>query len=182
MSLGFVGLGLGPYQYRLSGAGTEVSSTTGVLTIYGSYQLGESVRLTAFNATTIHRNFFTDTGLYVKTDSFRFFDQRIGVYLMFGANFFGFKFDSGTRFKGGAPQGFEAVIRDFLYANRSLTAGAFIYPPIDGKSYYNVWLRYGSSKFFGELNYISIRDRFDDRPVYTRSAGVSVGFPFARLF
>jgi hypothetical protein len=182
MSLGFVGLGLGPYRYRLSGAGTEVSSTTGVLTVYGSYQLGESVRLTAFNATTLHRNFFTDTGLYVKTDSFRFFDQRIGVYLMFGANFFGFKFNSGTRFKGGAPQGFEAVIRDFLQANRSLTAGAFVYPPIDGKSYYNVWLRYGSPSFFGELNYIAIRDRFDDLPVFTRSAGLSIGFPFARLF
>jgi hypothetical protein len=182
MSLGFVGLGLGPYLYRLSGEGTEVSSTAAVITIYGSYQLGESVRLTAFNATTVHRNFSTDTGLYVKTDSFRFFDQRIAVYLMFGANVVGFNFDSGTRFRGGAPQGFEAVVRDFIKPNHSLTAGAFVYPPIDGKSYYNAWLRFGSPKFFGELNYIAIRNRFDDRPVYTRSAGISVGFPFARLF
>jgi hypothetical protein len=182
MSLGFVGLGLGPYHYRLSGEGTEVSSTAAVVTIYGSYQLGESVRLTAFNATTVHRNFSTDTGLYIKTDSFRFFDQRIAVYLMFGANVVGFNFDSGMRFRGGAPQGFEAAVRDFVKKNHSLTVGAFIYPPIDGKSYYNAWLRFGSPSFFGELNYISIRDRFDDRPVYTRSAGISFGFPFARLF
>jgi hypothetical protein len=181
-NLGFVGLGLGPYHYRLLGAGADVATFAPLFTIYGSYQLAETARLTAFNATTLHRHFFSDTGVYIKTDSFRFFDQRIGVYLMLGANFYGFKFDSGTRFKTGLPQGFEATIRDFLRPNRNLTAGAFVYPPIEGKSYYNLWLRYGSAKFFGEVNYLRLRDRFDDQWIQSRNVGLSVGFPIARLF
>ncbi len=179
---GFFGVGLGPYRYRLLAPGTDISTTTGVVTVYGSYHMTESVRLTAFNATTIHRNFFTDTGFYVKSDSARFFDQRITVYLMLGANMVGFRYGGQTRMKGGAPQGFEALVHDFLRPNRALIFGAFIYPPIDGKSYYNTWIRYGGSAFFGEINYLSIRDRFDEKPVASRSLGVSVGFPLARFF
>lgn len=179
---GFFGLGIGPYRYRLQAENTAISTTAGVVTIYGSYHLTESVRLTAFNATTLHKNFFTDTGFYVKSNSARFFDQRITVYLMLGANMVGFRYSGKTRLKGGAPQGFEAVCPDFLHRNRTLTFGAFIYPPIDGKSYYNTWFRYGGSSFFGEMNYLSIRDRFDERSVASRSLGVSVGFPLARFF
>lgn len=179
---GFFGVGLGPYRYRLLAPDTDISTTSGVVTVYGSYHMTESVRLTAFNATTLHRNFFTDTGFYVKSDSARFFDQRITVYLMLGANMVGFRYGGRTRLKGGAPQGFEAMVHDFLRPNRALIFGAFIYPPIDGKSYYNTWIRYGGSAFFGEINYLSIRDRFDERPVASRSLGVSVGFPLARFF
>lgn len=182
LNRGFFGMGVGPYHYVLSAPETEVDTTAGIVTIYGSYQVGETVRLTAFNATSIHRNFFSDTGLYVKTDSARLFDQRVSIYLMLGANGVSYKYGGKTHFSFGAPQGFEAVYRDFLSLNRTLTAGAFIYPPIDGKSYYNAWLRYGSPGFFIEINYLGIRTRFESDSIYTKSVGASIGFPLARFF
>lgn len=182
LNRGFFGMGIGPYHYKLSAPDTEVDTTAGILTLYGSYQIGETVRLTAFNATSLHRNFFSDTGLYVKTNSVRIFDQRISGYLMLGANVVGYKYRGSTHFNFGAPQGFEATYHDFLSLNRTLTAGGFIYPPIDGKSYYNAWLRYGSPGFFLEMNYLSIRTQFESDSVSTRSVGVSIGFPIARFF
>lgn len=182
LNRGFFGMGIGPYRYLLTAPGTNVDTTAGILTLYGSYQIGESVRLTVFNATSIHKNFFSDTGFYAKSDSVRLFDQRVSVYLMLGANVVGYKYGSATHFSVGAPQGFEATYHDFLSLNKSMTAGAFIYPPIDGKSYYNAWLRYGSSGFFLEVNYLAIRTRFESDSVYTKSVGASVGFPLARFF
>ncbi len=179
---GFFGMGIGPYQYRLLAPEADVNSVAGVLTVYGSYQVSDAVRLTAFNATTLNRNTFTDTGLYVKTDSAKFFDQRISVSLMLGANAVGFRYGGRTRLKVGAPQGFEAKIPDFFIPNVALTVGAFVYPPIDQKSYYNTWLRVGTPSFFGELNFLAIRDRFEEGAIYTRSAGISIGFPVARFF
>jgi hypothetical protein len=182
LNRGFIGVGVGPYQYQLQAPGTDVNTTAGVVTIYGSYQLNETVRFTAFDATAIHKNYFTDTGFYIKSESFRVLDQRVSVYVMLGANLNGFKYGSGTQKKWGVPQGFEAAYRDFLSPNRSLVFGAFIYPPIDGKSYYNTWLRYGSSSIFGEFNFLEVRNRFDADTVHVRSVGFSVGFPLAKFF
>lgn len=182
LNRGFFGMGVGPYHYELSAPGTDVKTTAGIITLYGSYQIGETVRLTAFNATAIHKNFFSDTGLYVKTNSVRLFDQRVSGYLMLGANLVGYKYGPSTRFNFGAPQGFEAVFHDFLALNKTLTAGGFIYPPIDGKSYYNAWLRYGAPGFFFEMNYLAIRTQFESDAISTKSVGVSIGFPLARFF
>ena len=52
----------------------------------------------------------------------------------------------------------------------------------NGKSYYNTWIRYGSTAIFGEVNYLGIRDTIDGDSVYARSVGFSVGFPIARFF
>jgi hypothetical protein len=182
LNRGFMGVGIGPYQYHMAAPDTDVNTTAAVLTVYGSYQLSESVKFTAFNATALHKNYFTDTGFYFKSESFRVLDQRLSVYVMLGANLIGFKFGNEAQSKWGAPQGFEAVYRDFLTPNRSLVFGAFIYPPIDGKSYYNAWIRYGSSAIFGEFNYLGVRNRFDADSVYVRSMGFSVGFPLAKFF
>jgi len=182
LNRGFIGLGVGPYQYELRAPNVSVNTTAATLTAYGSYQLSDSVRFTAFNATTIHRHFFTDTGFYLKSDSVKLLDQKISVYLMLGANFMGFKYGTDLQKRWGAPQGFEATYHDFLSPNRSMTFGAFIYPPIDGKSYYNSWIRYGSSSLFGEFNYLGIRNNFDGEVVEVRSVGLSIGFPLARFF
>jgi len=182
LNRGFMGVGIGPYKYHFDAPGTQVDTAAGVLTVYGSYQISDSVRFTAFNATAIHKSYFSDTGVYVKSESVKILDQRVTIYVMLGANFMGFRYGSETRKTWGAPQGFEAVYHDFLSRNRSLIFGAFIYPPIDGKSYYNSWVRYGSSAIFGELNYLGIRNRFDADAVYVRSIGFSVGFPLARFF
>lgn len=181
MNRGFIGIGLGPYEYHLAAPGTDVSTTAAIFTLYGSYQITDSVKFTAFDATAVHKNYFTDTGLYFKSESAKLLDQRINIYVMLGANLVGVKYGGDTQRKWGAPQGFEMVYHDFLSPNRALVFGAFIYPPIDGKSYYNSWLRYGSSSFFGELNYLGVRNRIDDASVYVRSLGFSVGFPLANF-
>jgi hypothetical protein len=182
LNRGFLGVGIGPYHYQLTAPSTNVDTTAGILTVYGSYQFTDTVRFTAFNATAIHKNYFSDTGLYLKSESFKVFDQRMTIYVMVGANFVGLKYGEETQKKWGAPQGFEASYRDFLVPNYSLVLGAFIYPPIDGKSYYNSWIRYGASSFFAELNYLGIRNTFDGQSVAVRSIGFSLGFPLARFF
>jgi len=182
LNRGFLGVGLGPYDYRFLAPGTDVRTAAGVFTVYGSYELSDTVRFTAFNATAIHRNYFSDTGLYLKSESFKALDRRLSVSVMLGANFVALRYGGRAQKKWGAPQGFEAAYRDFLAPNRSLVLGAFIYPPIDGKSYYNGWLRYGSPALFGELNYLEIRNQIDGASVHVRSLGFSVGFPLARFF
>lgn len=182
LNRGFVGIGFGPYRYHLAAPGIDLNTTAAVVTLYGSYQLSDSTYFTAFNATAVHKNFFTDTGFYIKSESVRLFDRRVTLYVMLGANLIGFKYGAETQKKWGAPQGFEAAYRDFLSPNRSLVFGAFVYPPIDGKSYYNAWIRYGSPSLFGELNYLGVRNRFENESVYVRSLGFSVGFPLARFF
>ena len=87
-----------------------------------------------------------------------------------------------VHFNFGAPQGFEAIYHDFLGVNKTMTVGGFVYPPIDGKSYYNGWLRYGTSGFFIEVNYLSIRTKFEGDEVGTKSVGASIGFPLAKFF
>ncbi len=182
LNRGFFGLGFGPYQYRFTAPDTDVTTTAGIATIYGSYQVAETVRFTAFNATAIHKNYFSDSGFYVKTESVKLLDQKVTLFVMLGANFVGFKYSGTTHFNFGAPQGFEAVYYDFLASNRTGTIGAFIYPPIEGKSYYNVWARYGAPGFFVELNYIAIRTKLESDTLDVKSAGLSVGFPLARFF
>ncbi len=182
LNRGFIGVGLGPYRYNLSAPGVDVSTTTPILTLYASYLLTDTVRFTAFNATALHRNYFTDTGFYLKSESLRILDQRATIYVMLGANLVGFKYGSSMKTKWGVPQGFEIAYRDFLSRNRTLILGAFIYPPIDGKSYYNTWIRYGSPGIFFEVNYLGIREMIENQPVSARSVGVSVGVPIARFF
>lgn len=182
LNRGFIGLGVGPYRYYLSAPAVDLNTTAAVLTLYGSYQLSDSTYFTAFNATAIHKRFFSDTGFYFKSESLRVLDRRVTLYVMLGANLMAFKDGPAVRKKWGAPQGFEASYRDFLSPNRSLVVGAFVYPPIDGKSYYNAWIRYGSPSLFGEVNYLGVRNQFESDSIYVRSLGFSIGFPLARFF
>ena len=84
----------------------------------------------------------------------------------------------------GGPQGIEIVYRDAFKRAHNFSVGAFAYPPINDRSYYNVWLRWGTGKFFGELNFISWREKagtYDSQTVFNRSMGVSFGFPLFRF-
>ncbi len=175
------GFGLGPYRQLIQ---SPIESTEGVATlatIYGSYFVTESSRIVFFNATSVKAFFFSDNGLYFNSESFRILDRRMSVNLMLGLNAVGLGFSDATRFRIGFPQGVEMIFRDAFQKNATLQAGAFIYPKINSSAYYNIWLRYGKSGFFGELNYISVRDEFGSIPVYTRNFGVSIGFPLARF-
>jgi hypothetical protein len=180
---GSLGVGIGPYSYHYQGGGEDVESWAPIMTLYGSYQVHDTIRLVAFNATAFNHQLQTDTGFYVNAEQFRTLDRRIGLNIMLGANLIGVRAGNGDYvLLFGAPQGFEFIFTDFLGKARNLSAGAFIYPSIEGKAYYNTWVRWGSPAFFGEVNFISWEDTTESRGrFYSRSFGVSVGFPLARF-
>jgi hypothetical protein len=179
---GSLGVGIGPYTYTFDSPGASVNTIAPVVTLYGSYFVLETVRLAAFNATVINSVLNTDTGFYVIYESLKTLDRRISVNLMLGGHTLGYRTSGENKFSLSAPQGFELVFRDAGLKGHNIFAGAFLYPPIQGKSYYNVWIRWGTSSLFGELNYISWQEKFtEDNRVFSRSLGISFGVPLARF-
>jgi hypothetical protein len=174
---GSLGFGIGPYGYAFEAPGSESHNTIPLLTIYGSYFYSETLRIVGFNATAFDKNYFSDTGLYVQTEQFKIFDKRYTMRLLLGAHAIAFNAMDKSRFIFGAPQGAELTITDFWKKTFNLQAGSFLFPPINGKSYYNLWLRYGTNRFFGELNYIGWQERVEGERVFSRSVGVTVGGP-----
>jgi hypothetical protein len=140
------------------------------------------MRIVMFNATAIHSQYYSDIGIYLLTEQTRSIDKRMSFNLLLGLHGIVFKDGDNTVFKLGGPQGAEFIFRDFLKRNHNLGLGAFIFPETSGKSYYNVWLRWGTPSFFGELNYIAWKETVDDHTVYSRSFGLCVGMPLARFF
>jgi hypothetical protein len=137
----------------------------------------------AFNATAVHSAYNTDFGIYLSQESLKTLDRRISVNVMLGAHFFGYKASNQNMFQFGAPQGFEIVFRDFAQKSRNLTFGSFIYPLIDGKEYYNTWVRWGTGSVFAELNYIGWREPLENgERAFSRSVGISVGMPWTFRF
>jgi hypothetical protein len=182
VSLLSFGAGVGPYSYSFQAPQGSTGRVVPLVTLYGSLFITEANRLVAFDATPIASQAYTDLGVYLTNESFRALDRRVIFNLMLGAHALAFRDgpDEVTRF--GAPQGFELIYRDALMSNRNASVGAFIYPPISGKLYYNAWVRWGSPSFFAEMNYLAWQEKFGDDRVYSRSFGFSVGFPLFRLF
>ena len=179
--LGSLGLGVGPYWDHYSGNGEENSTAAPVVTLYGSYFVTEELRLVSFGAATLDNHFTTDFGLYVSTEYTRFLDRRFVVNLLLGAHAIGFASQGQYYLRVGVPQGVELSFTDFLAKGRNLTGGFFLYPLINGVSYYNIWLRWGSPRLFGEFNFISWDEPLGSRNIHSDSAGFSVGFPLGRL-
>ncbi|HCM39838.1 MAG: hypothetical protein A2X97_14840 [Bdellovibrionales bacterium GWA1_52_35] len=177
---GAISLGLGPYSYFYRNSSYETSNWTIMPTFYLSYAVTETMRVVAFDATTLNEQFISDLGIYVNSEYIRTLDRRFVLNLMLGVHFIGFK-DQQYYFKVGAPQGVEMIYTDFLGAGRNLSLGGFIYPAIQGKSYYNTWLRWGSGQLFGEVNFISWEEKIDEKEFSARSLGVTLGFPIPFL-
>jgi hypothetical protein len=178
-----IGVGIGPYAYAFetSTGGGDAHTVAPLVTLYASYFLTEGLRVVLFDAMALNRSYFSDIGLYLNVEQVRTVDRRLSLNLLLGAHVIGFRADDQFRLPFSAPQGFELIYRDFLGRNRNISAGSFLYPPIQGRSYYNVWLRWGTPSVFAEFNYISWREPLDGSPVRSRSAGVSIGFPLFRF-
>ncbi|OFZ18721.1 MAG: hypothetical protein A2X94_05915 [Bdellovibrionales bacterium GWB1_55_8] len=184
---GSIALGVGPYahSFRNGAAGGErVSSWTVMPTLYASFFITETMRMVAFDATTLNSQFISDFGVYFSTEYMRNFDRRVVVNLMLGVHSIGFRSQEGYAVLLGAPQGFEVIISDFLGRARNLTLGGFIYPSIQDKAYYNTWIRWGSPSLFGEVNYISWKEKLKGIPYSSSSLGLTIGMPlsFAGFF
>jgi hypothetical protein len=178
---GFVGAGVGPYYYAYDRPEREFKTVAPVLTVYAAYSFTPAARAVFFNATTFHRHGFSDSGLYLWTESTRFFDERISFNILLGANLLVYHRVNKFVWRINAPQGIEFIFRDFLARNRGLTVGGFLYPDISGSAYYNAWLRWGSPRFFGEINYLYWREPFDSGPTKTQTLGVTFGMPLFRF-
>jgi len=172
---GFFGGGIGPYQYDFSGSQGSTSGIRPLLTLYGGYFLSEPMRIVLFNATSMDEHYFSDTGLYLSLDQFTGLDGHVAFKLLLGLHGLAFPTRLGPQLNFSLPQGFEFTLKDVGGRNRNVLAGAFLYPPINDRSYYNVWLRWGSSRFFGELNYIKWSEPYSGGITSSSSLGLTVG-------
>lgn len=176
---GFFGLGIGPYYYQLQDDRLNVETSVQLLTLYAGYIVNPTLRVVYFNATAAHRYGSMDQGLYLSLEQFRVLDDRLSMNLLLGVNVLVHPRHAHFVGRLSAPQGFELVLRDFLARGKNLTAGAFLYPPIADRSYYNLWLRWGSRALFGEINFIQWQEPFDGGASKSLALGISVGVPVA---
>ena len=177
---GALGMGLGPYWDRFTGGGDTLSTPAPVLTLYGSYFITESLRLVSFDATTMDSHATTDVGVYLSTEYTVFLDRRVVIDLLLGVHAIGFASQGSYYLEPGLPQGVEVHFMDFISKGKNLSTGFFLYPLINGVSYYNIWLRWGG-RIFGEFNYISWDEKVGDQSYHSDSAGLSIGFPLAKF-
>ncbi len=182
LHLASIGFGLGPYGSSYDAPGTHFAGPAPVGTLYGSYFLTEQSRMVSFGLAPLRGPFNMDIGLYLHNESFRVLDRRISFSLMLGAHALWFLSNGASTFKFGLPQGFELVYRDFLKPRMNASVGAFVYPFISGRSYYNAWVRWGSPSFFGEFNYIQWQETVGDDIAFSRNIGLSFGMPLYRFF
>jgi hypothetical protein len=178
LSYASLGLGVGPYGYYFEDGVTTVSRTLPITTMYGSYFLTESSRLVFFDAFAPGNRWYNDIGFYFNNESSRALDDRMSVNILLGFHVIGFRAASSVAYRLGVPQGFELIFRDAFATRYNLSAGGFFYPPIAGKTYYNAWFRYGTSRLFAEINYIAWSELGpENEKVYSRSLGFTIGAP-----
>jgi hypothetical protein len=177
---GFLGVGLGPYYYAYEDRDTQLWSMIPLLTLYAGYTISPTMRVVYFNAAALHGHGFMDQGAYLWLEQLRMLDDRVSLNLLLGANVLVYSHDEKFTARLSAPQGFELVFRDFFATSRNLTFGAFLYPKIAGRTYYNTWIRWGSGAFFGEVNYIGWKEPHDNGYTETHSLGLSFGIPVWR--
>jgi hypothetical protein len=178
---GFVGAGVGPYYYEFDRPERHIQTVAPVLTVYAGYSFTPTARVVYFNATTFHRYGFSDSGFYLWTEQTRFFDDRISFNVLLGANLLVYHRVNRFVWRINAPQGIELIFRDFFARNRNVTVGGFLYPDISGSAYYNGWLRWGSPRFFGEVNYLYWREPFTSGSTKAQTFGVTFGMPLFRF-
>lgn len=177
----FIGAGVGPYHYLLRDGRSKADTVIPLVTLYAGYTFTPDVRIVYFNATAVHRRGYADNGLYLWIEQARMMDDRLSFNLLLGANALLYSHRDKVHWRMTAPQGFELVYRDMFMRNRSGMLGAFLYPDLFDRSYYNVWLRWGSPQLFGELNYIHWKQPHATGITSSTSVGVSFGMPIARF-
>ncbi|MEY4615247.1 MAG: hypothetical protein RJB66_207 [Pseudomonadota bacterium] len=180
-TLGFLGLGIGPYFGDFSAEGEYDYGWSPLLTLYGSVFISEGLRFVAFDATSISNRLWTDFGLYLSTENAKMFDQRMTMNLLFGGHFVGFQAEGKVHVAPSFPQGFEFIYTDAFKRGHNMSLGGFIYPEINGRSYYNLWWRWGG-RVFGEINYLAAKETINNQSVSSKSLGVTFGFPIARFW
>jgi hypothetical protein len=178
---GFLGAGFGPYLQWYEEDGYTMRAPLALLTLYAGYSFSATTRVVYFNATALHRRGFADNGLYLWLEQGRFIDQRMSFNLLLGANLLVFSRAEVPRVRVSAPQGFELIARDIFGRGRNATFGAFLYPKLFDRSYYNLWLRWGTAALFAEINFIAWEEPGGKTGVSSQSLGLTFGTPILRF-
>lgn len=178
---GFMGAGVGPYYYAFERPERSVSTVVPLVTLYAGYAIRADTRVVYFAAAALHEVGYADQGLYLWLEQFRIFDERISMNLLLGGNLLVYHRVNRFVARINAPQGVEFIFRDFLGVNKNLTLGAFLYPDINGSAYYNGWMRWGSPRFFGEVNFLDWREPHSTGETKSQSVGVTFGMPLFRF-
>jgi hypothetical protein len=176
-----ISMGLGPYAFSFRGNGEDVSNFVAMPTLYASHFISDTMRIVEFGAVTLDSHLYSDLGLYLHFEQFRFLDQRVAINLLLGGHALGFRSKGQYYWITALPQGFEIVFTDAFVPGKNLVMGAFVYPPISGNAYYNGWVRWGNQVFV-EANYIAWEAAPNDIPFQSSSLGLSFGFPLFKFW
>ena len=152
-----------------------------LLTLYAGYSFDPSTRLVYFSAVAAHQRGYIGQGLYLWLEQFRAFDERLSMNLLLGANLLIYRRKQSAVTRISAPQGVEFILRDVAGINHNLTVGAFLYPAIAGSAYYDGWIRWGSARYFGELNFLYWREPHSSGSTRSQTLGLSFGMPLLRF-
>ncbi len=169
--------GLGLYQYETQENSVTNSKLVPFGTLYMSYFVSEAIKVASFWAFPGDSRFQTDVGLYMVAEQFRGVDERLSMNILLGAHMLEYTGRTQTHFNFSAPQGIELTFRDLFATRQNFSVGGFFYPTINGQSYINSWIRYGSSKLFYEVNYITWTEPYPSGSVSSESVGFSIGMP-----
>ena len=173
-------MGVGPYSYKFKGLGYDVAKYVALPTFYAAYFLNENAYLVAFSALVLDRPGFTDTGVYLRQETARIFDKRLKVNVLLGMHVIAMSTHGQLNYLPSAPQGVEFIYADAGLRRANFALGAFIYPQIGDKSYYNVWVRWGKRTFL-EFNYLSLEEKINGASLQSSSVGLTLGFPIANF-
>ncbi len=182
--------GFGPYQLTVRNDQGQVDdSVAPAIMFYGKYRLDSKDinSIKVFDALVSKSSFFNNAGLYFSTDVAKVFDDRIVINTMLGFQHLTLSnslenSETFSSFIG--PQGVEIIWHHpFNWDNYVAVYGIFYSTSADS-TYINTWLRWGGGGMFWELNYIGYENTADDDlpDVFSKTWGLSVGFPFFQLF
>jgi hypothetical protein len=172
-----VSFGVGPYSSNNSFGNQNVAFAT----LYASYYFNDALKMAAFGALPVRAKPELDFGTYLVLEQFRGVDERISLNLLLGAHVLSYVNPTdGQRVNAmSGPQGVELIFRDLFFRNANFVIGGFFYPELNQRSYMNTWVRYGFGPYFAELNFIEWKE--PTPYFYSKSFGLSVGFPLFRI-
>ncbi len=175
---GTLGFGVGPAYYHFTSSSEQLQTASPFVATYLAYRLSDVSRLVAFGGLHLNDKRDLDVGVYVSTETLRFFDRQASVNLLLGAQLIGFQHAGTYETRLGIPQGAEVLLRDVGFVGWNVLAGGFFYPPINDKIYASVWLRYGTARLFVEANGMFRQEPLKDRTLtQAETLGLSVGAP-----
>ena len=170
--------GIGPYWLNFTGNGENVSSPSALASFYAAYYLTKSTSITSFASIMPDSHLNTTFGFYFRNLSFTFFDRRFVIYLNIGGHFQGFQAMNQYNFLWTFPQGSELKVVDPWAKGHDLTIGGFLQPSVNNVGYTEFWLRYGTTRMFGELNYINRFQPVNGVNFMSQSIGITLGHYF----